>query len=127
MAMCSASGPCAIGQRRPAWLEDRQHQFLGRSRIGRGLQHDELAALQVRLDGARGLLHIGEIGFAALIERRGHADHHRIHLRQAREVVGGGEMLGADVLLNFCCRDMADVALALVEFGNFCWDRCRSR
>ena len=66
-----------------------------------------------------GLLDIGKIGFAPLIERRGHADHHGVHFRQAREIVGRREMLGANVLLNLGAGDVPDIALAVVELFDF--------
>jgi hypothetical protein len=43
---------------------------------------------------------VGKIGLAALIERRGHADHDSVHFGEAREIVGGGKKFGANVLLD---------------------------
>ena len=81
-------------------FQDRKDEFLGGSRISGGLEHDELPALQVRLNGAGGLLDIGKVGLAPLVERRGHADHHGVHLRQPGEISGRREVLGANVLLD---------------------------
>src|SRR5713226_6921146 len=78
-----------------------------------------MPSLQVRLNRACRLLHIGKIGLAALIQRCGHANHHSIHLRQTREVAGGREVLGTHVLLNLGAWYVTDIALAFVELAHF--------
>ncbi len=67
----------------------------------------------------RRLFHVAKIWFAALIERRGHADDHCIHFREPREIVGGAEMLGGYILLDFIGRDVPDVTLAAIELFDF--------
>ena len=62
------------GALQPALFENGQHQFFGGAGIRRGFEHHQLAALQVRLDHDRGVFHVAQIGFAALIEWRRNAD-----------------------------------------------------
>src|SRR5579875_2270276 len=100
-------------------FQNGQHQFLGGSRIGGAFQHDELLALQMRSNGARGILHVGEIRLAALVERSRHANQRRVHLADLRKIRGGAKMLAADVLGNFRSRNVLDVRCAAVEFLNF--------
>src|SRR5204862_6636581 len=107
-------GVPAIGRRatQSTLLQNRKHQLLGSARIGCGLEHHELAWLEVRLNGTGSLLDVGKIWFAALIQGSRHADDNRVHLDQAVKIAAGAEVLGADVLLNSGRRNMADKALA---------------
>ena len=103
----------------PGLFQHRQHQFLGRSRIGRRFQHHQLAPLQVRANGLRRVLHVGKVRLAPLIERRGHADDDRVDFRQPRKIGGRAEMLGLHELLNFVLRNVLDVGLAAVQLFDF--------
>ena len=81
--ICSLSGPCATGHFMPRFFQHRQHQFLGRAGIGGRFQHHQLPALQVWANRLGGVLHIGQVGLAPLIERRRHADEDRRPFRPA--------------------------------------------
>ena len=70
----SASGPRAIGAQ-AALFEDREHQFSGGARDRWSIRARSAGPSAGGLDGAGGLLDVAEeIGLAALVERRGHAE-----------------------------------------------------
>ncbi len=77
-----------------------------------------MPALQIRSDGERSVADIAQIGFAALIERRRHADKHRVHVGNPRKIIRGGEMSRCDILADLVDRDVLDVAFAAVELFN---------
>jgi len=80
---------------------------------------DELALLQVRVNGDRGVLDVAEVRLTTFIERRGNADDDGVDILQFREIGGGAKMLAVDELLDFGLRDVLDVGLARVEHGHF--------
>jgi hypothetical protein len=95
--------------------EARQHDLDGRAGIGRALEDDELARLQPLLDLQRRVHDVGDVGVAALVERRRDADDHRVRLLQRVEVGGREELLALELLRELRARDVVDVALALRE------------
>src|SRR6266702_1699882 len=54
-------------------LEDRPHHLVGGARIGRALQHDQLAGAHVRPDGPRCVLDVRHVRLAVRVERGRHA------------------------------------------------------
>ena len=101
------------------FFEDGQNQFFGGAGISGGFQHDQLALLQVGLNGQSSLLDVAQVGFAALIERRGHADDDGIAFFQFFEIGGGAKMLAVHKLLNLGLLNVLDVGLAGIEHGHF--------
>ena len=87
------------GAAQAAFFQDGQHQFFGCAGIGGGFQNDELTLLQMGLDGNCGLFDVAEIGFAAFVQRRGHADQDSVRFFEAREISGGAESAW---LLTYC-------------------------
>ena len=106
-ACCGSCTPCCRGPRArarsrgrspsptlpPRALEDRQHDLLGRARVGGRLEHDQLAGAQVRGHGLGRRDDVGEVRRARLRQRRGHADRERVELGH-RGVVGGRAAAG---------------------------------
>jgi hypothetical protein len=72
-------------------FEQRDKDFLGGAGVGGALKHDELPGVQVRGDGAGGLLDVAQVGLMVLRERGGHADDDGVHGGDAAKVGGGGE------------------------------------
>src|ERR1700721_568551 len=96
-------------------FEDGKDQLLSGARIGGGFENDQLPALQIGLNELRRLLDEVQVRLGQSIERRGDADHHGVHLRQAREIIGRLEVLRTNVLLDPGASYVSDVALALIE------------
>jgi len=74
-----------------------------------------------------GLLDVAQIGFAALIERRGNADEDGVGFLQLLEIVGRAEMPAVDELLDLVPRNVLDVGLAGIELGHFVGIGIKSR
>ncbi len=74
---------------------------------------------EIGRDGARGVLDVAQVGFAALVEGRGDADEDRVHFAKAGEIGCGVEMLGIDVSFDFFGGNVLDVGLAGVQLFNF--------
>src|SRR5262249_33542766 len=96
-------------------FERRLHDLVGRAGIRGRFENDQLTGLQARTHGIHGQDDIGEIRVAGLAKRRRHADVDRVHVVQLRHVVGRGQLLGLDGRGKLGARDVADVALALVD------------
>src|SRR5262249_6352140 len=79
-------------------LQDRAEQLLRRAGVGGALQHDELAAAQVRADRAGRRLDARQVRLAVLRQRRRHANDDRVNLAEAGGVGRGVEAAGADQL-----------------------------
>src|SRR5256885_6741311 len=71
---------------KPALLfqNGRQH-FFSRAWIRCAFQHYELALANIGSDGCRRVGDVAEVGLVVLVQRRGHADDYRVHLRDALE------------------------------------------
>src|SRR6266851_5790129 len=91
-----------MGQRRPLF-----------SRIG------STSSLQVGINGNGGLFDVAQIGLAALIERRGHADDDGVDVLQFSEIRGRAEMLAVDELLDLILGNMLDIGFARIEHVHF--------
>ena len=89
----------------PLRLEHRLHHFVGRPRIRRRLEDDQLAALERGRNRFHRLDDVGQIGILGLPQRRRDADVDDVHVRRARpsSVVArrraGVDDLGADSAL----------------------------
>ena len=57
-----------------AAFENRLHDLVGRARIGRRFENDEMARPQVRRDHFDGRDDVGQVGILGLAQRRRHAD-----------------------------------------------------
>ena len=97
---------------RPVASEDRQHVGARRRRMGRAFQHDELTGPQRLGDRPRGPFDVAQIGIAALVERRRHADDDAVGFGQAAHVGGRLELVLANQLRERRRVDVLDVALA---------------
>ena len=75
-----------------------------RPRVGRRLEHDEVALAQVRRDVARGALDVGDVGLALRRERRRHGDHDRVGVGDGGEVGGRGDRARLDERLQRLAR-----------------------
>ncbi len=98
-------------------LENRADDVVGRTRIGRGLQHHERAGAQGVPDRQRGRGHRTEVGRGVLTEGGRHTDHDDIGDREGRGVRSGDEAVLVhrhDVGVG----QVVDVAVALVEPGD---------
>jgi len=73
----------------PRLFQEREDKLLGGAGIGRALQDDQLAGLQVLRNTPGGLLDVGEVGRLAGVKGRRHADKDGIHLAELA-VVGAG-------------------------------------
>jgi hypothetical protein len=99
-------------------LEDEGlDDLVRRAGIGGAFQRQQLARAQM----GRDLLHRaddeGQVGFAMLAERRGHADDDRVHLADPAEL-GGCLETGFGHRRDAGAGDVADRAAALVQRGN---------
>jgi hypothetical protein len=72
----------------PGALEDRQHDLLGRARVGCRLQHDEVIGAQVLGHGLGRGDDMGDVGRAGLRQRCGDANRHRVEVGDRRVVSG---------------------------------------
>jgi len=89
--------------------------FLGRARIRRGLEDDEVARSQVSLNCFGGGDHVGEVGVFGLAQGRGDADVDGVD-RVGRAQVGGRRQLaGLDQPRDGFTRDILDVRLAAID------------
>ena len=91
-------------------LEDRLHDLARRARVGRRLEHDELARLEVRGDRVRGALDVAEVGLALLRQRRRESDQDRVGLPELLVVEGRGDPAVRDERLERFGGDVLDVA-----------------
>ena len=81
----------------------------------------------MRIDGKGRLLDVGQIRFAALVERRGHTDEDGVEFFELREIGGGAKVPAMDELLDLISRNVFDVGLATIEHGHFLGVRIKSR
>ena len=71
------------------------------------------------INGNGGLFDVAQIGLAALIERRGHADDDGVDVLQSSEIRGRAEMLAVDELLDLILGNMLDIGFACIEHVHF--------
>ena len=96
-------------------LEAGEHDLTGRARVGRRLQHDELARAQGPGDVVGGLLDVTEVRLQVFSERRRDATDQDVGLAHSAEV-GGGVEPGALVQAGDQLRaQVLEIALALLE------------
>ncbi len=69
----------------------------------------------MRLNGFGGGFHVAQIGFAVLVQRRGHADNDGVGFLELGEIRGGVEVAAVHILLNLGLLDVFDVRLAGIE------------
>ena len=93
-------------------LQDRQHDVAGGAGVGRALQDDELPGAQRGGDLLGGLLDIRQVGVAAVVQRRGHADQQGVRLAKPPHVRGGHKALVGHVFGYPLGRNVLDVAAA---------------
>ena len=80
----------------PVALQHRLQHLARGARVGGRLEHDQLAAAQVRADRLGGAGDDRDVRFAVLGERRGHADQDRLGVRDRRVVRGGSDRARPD-------------------------------
>ena len=97
-----------LAGRQPGGLEDRPDDLVGGARVGRRLQDDQRAGVQVPRDRLRRLLHGRQVGAAVVRQRRGHADHDRARAVEDRLVARGREAR-REHLLDLGRADVVDV------------------
>ena len=107
------------GAAQTAFFENGKHQFFGCAGIGGAFENDELIALQVGRDGARGVLDVAQVRLAALVEGRGDADEDCVHFTKAGEIGCRIEMLCVDVSFDFFGGNVLNVGLAGIQLFNF--------
>ena len=78
----------------PGRFEHRLHDFVGRAGIGRRLEHDEHARVQVLRDRLDGRDDVGHVRVLRLAQRRRHADVDGVELLDDREVGRRVELAG---------------------------------
>jgi hypothetical protein len=98
-----------------ARLEARQELLARRPRIGGRLEHHQLARAQALRDLVSRVPHVGEVGLAVRAERRRHAHHDRVALRQAVEGGGRLDAPALERLRDTLLADVADVRLTARE------------
>jgi len=96
-------------------FEDRLHHLVGGARPGARLKNEHLPRAQVLFQLVRGILDVGEVGFAVLVERRRQGDENDIRLRGFGEISGVFHLAEGVDLLDILCGDVLDVALAGAE------------
>ncbi len=107
-----------------AVLQNRLHDLLRRTRIGRTLQHDQLAGPEAQPDTFAGSADVGQVGGTLGIVGRGDADEYGIDVPQHVVIGGGREAAQLDVRSQVVVGHIGDVApasgdrvhLALVHF-----------
>jgi hypothetical protein len=97
-----------------AGLQQRDYNFVRCSGIGGAFKHDQLAFTNMRSDGLDRVCDIAQVWFAMLIERGGHADDDRVHLRDFRVICRGAKS-GLLRFLNGVGENANDVGTAGVE------------
>src|SRR5581483_3630485 len=79
-----------------AALKQRQQDLVGGAGIGGALEHDQLAAMQLRGDRGGGVDDEGQVGGAPFAQRGGHADDGGVALAQLGKVGGRPQPPGLD-------------------------------
>ncbi len=102
---------------RVAAFKQRRHHLFRGAGIGRTLEHNQLALAGVRRNGLDRAGHIAQVGLVVLVERRGHADDHRIHGVNLG-VVGRGAEARLLRFNNGLGQNAHDVGPARVERGH---------
>ena len=97
-----------------ALFQHGQDEFVGRSRIGGGLEDDELPRAEALGDLLRRRHDVGHVGVFGLAQRRGDTDVDGVHLPQDVEVRRRPEPFGRHELRHLCGRHVVDVGPALV-------------
>jgi hypothetical protein len=100
-------------------LQDGEHVFVGRPRVCRAFEDDQLALAEVLGDHLRGIEDVGQVGIAMGVERRRHADQDGVHLRQPRKIGRRVEAAGRQKPAQVGRRDVLDVALPPVQHLDF--------
>ena len=102
---------------RIAAFKQRHHHLFRGAGIGRAFEHNQLALVDVRRNGLDRAGHIAQVGLVVLVERRGHADDHRIHGGDLG-VVGRGAEARLLHFRNGFGQNANDVGPARVERGH---------
>src|SRR5439155_16723677 len=89
--------------------------FVGRPRIGSGLQYHQDAPYEMRRDRFARLDDKRNVWFPVLIQRRGHTNDHSFDLFDPAEVVRSGKSLCLDRRHDRFRRDMFDVTSSLIQ------------
>ena len=93
-------------------LKHRQQHFVGRARIGRRLENDQLAATQTLLDLFGRGQDVGHVRLFRFPQRRRHADDDRVAVFQLVEIRGGMQLPVIDQLFDLRRCHIADVGFA---------------
>jgi hypothetical protein len=104
-----------VARLQPALLEQRLEDVARRPGVGRRLEHDEMAGMEVGGDRTCRALDVRQIGIALGGKRRGDGDHDRIRPRDHAEIGCGAHGARLDERLQPLRGDVADVALAAVD------------
>jgi hypothetical protein len=100
-------------------FENWKDEFFGGARVSGGFKDNELALLQIRLDGDGSLLDETEIRLAAFVERSRDANEDGVNVLEALEIGGGIKVAAVHELLNFVLANVLDVGFARIEHGDF--------
>src|SRR5450756_234758 len=98
-----------------AALEDGQHDLIGRSGIGRALEHDELSFVEIRYQCSRDTLDVRDVGSLVDGERRRHAYDHRVTVLERRKLGRGRQGTACNHRLKTRRRHIIDVGIASVH------------
>src|SRR5579859_3069398 len=99
-------------------FQNGNEQLFRGAGIGCAFQHDELARFKVRSQAAGGGFDEAQVRPVMIIERGGHADDHRVHIRDAGKIGCGFEAIGSRGL-NLSPGNADDVRAAFGERLDF--------
>ena len=96
-------------------LKERQNQLIGRARVGRALENDEHAAMQVTSHLVRSGHDVRDIRIALFRKWCGDANVHGVHAAENREVRRGKEVARSNELAHFRRRHILNVGAPLLQ------------
>ena len=102
------------------FLKHRLQDLVGRARIGRRFEDDQLPATHVFLDLAAGGQDIGHVRIFCLSERRRDADDYHVAFGQLAKIGRRRQLPAIDTFFDVIACNVNDIRAAGVDLAGFC-------